>query len=405
MQRLFALFFLAVFLLAGLGPGPVAEAQSAQRGIVVAQNEPGGFFKRLFRRQQPDERPPAVAPGLIPPPVIQRQPAEQPRRQRQARPSSPKPQPQEVAAVEKAPDAKRAVVVGDFIGTALAKGLAETYRENPNVVIVNATSGSSGLVRRDYYDWPGSIAGIVNEQKPDAIVVVLGANDRQGIATESGDKAFGTDEWRTAYAARVAAMADALKSTGKPVLWAGLVPVAPANMSRDYSAFNGIVREQLEAKGLRFVDVWNGFADEDGKYVGAGPDVSGQVVLLRSDDGMNFTRAGLLKLAFFVEQELGPIFGGTAPQLLATAGAEGEMALKIGPMVSLDTLWLEGGDKLVRRSPEEDRGGIAIGIAAHLAERQAELPPPSRADSNVWPIPLPPPPIATVELPAFGGPH
>ena len=42
-------------------------------------------------------------------------------------------------------------------------------------------------------------------------------------------------------------------------------------MSRDYSAFNSIVREQLEAKGMRFIEMWNGFADEEGKYVAVGP--------------------------------------------------------------------------------------------------------------------------------------
>ena len=93
-------------------------------------------------------------------------------------------------------------------------------------------------------------------------------------------------------------------------------------MSRDYSSFNGIVREQLEAKGLRFVDMWNGFADEDGKYVAFGPDVRGQSVQLRADDGLNFTRAGQRKLAYFVEQELNDMFGGTAPLLAAVrAGA------------------------------------------------------------------------------------
>ena len=151
--------------------------------------------------------------------------------------------------MEKAEDAKRAMVVGDFMAGALAKGLAEAYAENPNVVVIDATSGSSGLVRNDYYDWPAKLPALVEEQKPDAILVMIGGNDRQGIETDTGAQALGSEAWRAAYAARVAAFADALKATGKPVLWGGLVPVAPAAMSRDYSSFNGIVREQLEAKG------------------------------------------------------------------------------------------------------------------------------------------------------------
>ena len=112
---------------------------------------------------------------------------------------------------------------------------------------------------------------LVAEQKPDAILVMIGANDRQTMQTAAGAQAFGSDSWRAAYTARVSGLADALKATGKPVLWGGLVPVASSAMSRDYSAFNGIVREQLGAKGLKFVDMWNGFADEEGQLYGLRP--------------------------------------------------------------------------------------------------------------------------------------
>ena len=91
---------------------------------------------------------------------------------------------------------------------------------------------------------------------------------------------------------------------------------------------------------MRFIDVWNGFADEDGQFVSVGPDIGGQPAQLRTGDGLNFTRAGQRKLAFFVQQELDDIFG-TAPAVAATgvvspsAAAEGP---KIGPMVPLDAL-------------------------------------------------------------------
>ena len=96
---------------------------------------------------------------------------------------------------------------------------------------------------------------------------MIGANDRQQIKTPAGAQDMGSDGWRADYTSRLVALADALKATGKPVLWGGLVPVAPSAMSRDYSSINGIAREQLDAKGLKFVDMWNGFADEDGTYV------------------------------------------------------------------------------------------------------------------------------------------
>ena len=261
-----------------------------------------------------------------------------------------------------------------------------------NVVVIDASSGSSGLVRDDYFNWPGKVAEIVTEQKPDAVLVMIGGNDRQTMQTEAGAQEFGSDGWRAVYTARVAALTDALKATGKPVLWGGLVPVASSAMSRDYSSFNGIVREQLEAKGLKFADMWNGFADEDGQYVAFGPDVRGQSVQLRADDGLNFTRAGQRKLAYFVEQDLNDIFGGTTP-LLASAepgilpGASGANAPLIGPMTPLDALSLMGGDELsggIGRGDE--RGRVGTEISARVAKQDADKPPAARADSYLWPV-------------------
>ena len=43
---------------------------------------------------------------------------------------------------------------------------------------------------------------------------------------------------------------------------------------------------------------------EAGNYITSGPDVEGQVRQLRTGDGINFTRAGRMKLAFYVELEI-----------------------------------------------------------------------------------------------------
>ena len=396
MKRAAAYVSLALGALVALGAEPFkANAQpSAEPGIVLAQNDGNrvpSIFRFLFKNRRQEFAPQQPAPMQIFP-RVEREPA---RSRKQRRSRSPAPEPREVAAVEKAADAKRALVVGDFMGGALAKGLAEAYRENPNVVVVDANSGSSGLVRDDYFDWPAKLPEIAEEQKPDAILVLIGGNDRQTINTESGSHALGSDAWRAAYAARVAALADALMATGKPVLWVGLAPVRSGTMSRDYSAFNGIVREQLEVKGIRYVETWNGFADEAGKFVAAGPDVRGQSVQLRASDGINFTRAGQRKLAYFVENELNELFGGASPLLAgidpaaASTGA-GEEAPKIGPMVPIEALSAAGGDVLSGGAgASAESGDMATAISERLLGDAEASPPQGRADNYLWPPPEP----------------
>ena len=390
-MKRFAILLLLCFGITLLAEAVAPPAYAQNSGeIVLAQNNDRSMpniFRFLFgdRRQRSAPQPWQGPFEIITPP------SREAARPRERRSRSAEPAPREVAAVEKAPDAKRVLVVGDFMARALAKGLAEAFAEDPNLVVIDASSGSSGLVRADYYDWPGKLPELVAEQTPDAILAIIGGNDRQAIRTDAGSFAPGTDEYRAAYTARVVAFADALKATGKPVLWVGLVPVSSGAMSRDYSAFNSIVREQVEAKGLRFIDTWNGFADADGNYVAVGPDMNGQSVQLRASDGLNFTRAGQRKLAFFVEQPLREVLGAATPQLAAIdpavgTTAPGEAAPQIGPMVPIEALSSAGGDTLSGSATEDESGGIAAAISEGIAYENG-VTPPGRADDFRWPPP------------------
>ena len=139
---------------------PEAVAEGPQPGIVLAQAEQAEqqrpnvfrFLTRPFRREarqpryvSPDElaQPPARGQRAKPPAQGQRA---QPRPQRRNRPPAEAPAP-EVAAVEKAPDAKRVLVIGDFMAAALSKGLTDAYAQNANIVVTDVSNGSSGLVR------------------------------------------------------------------------------------------------------------------------------------------------------------------------------------------------------------------------------------------------------------------
>jgi hypothetical protein len=56
--------------------------------------------------------------------------------------------------------------------------------------------------------------------------------------------------------------------------------------------------------GAEFLDIYEKFADEEGKYTSFGPDLNGQRVRMRKDDGIHFSAAGAAKLAFYVSQSI-----------------------------------------------------------------------------------------------------
>ncbi|MEM9278985.1 MAG: SGNH family hydrolase, partial [Pseudomonadota bacterium] len=212
--------------------------------------------------------------------------------------------PKPAVVVVKKEDAAKILVVGDFMAGGLASGLERLYAGNANFVIVNRTNPASGIVRDDVVDWPVRVAKLIEEEKPIAILSLIGMNDRQQMRLPNGRVEKLSDAWKTEYAKRVTSIAASGQAAKIPVIWVGLPPVNSNRMNTDYLAFNETFRSISESIGGSFVDVWDGFTNAEGKFVSAGPDINGQIVRLRGAKGIGMTRAGKAKLAFFADKEL-----------------------------------------------------------------------------------------------------
>ncbi len=362
--RRIALALLAVSLVAtaSLVPAVVPEfgyahAQQNQR----TQRMPnfldllfgGGLRKQFLERQKankPKARRVIVAPGAGKRSATASQPA-----------------PKEV--VDKAENAAKILVIGDFMADALHSGLQFTYAENPNVVFVNETSGLSGMVRDDVVNWPEKTKEAIAEVKPVAVIVQVGMNDRQQMRLESGRVAKLSDEWKAEYERRVEATVKAVRDANLTLIWMGLPPVKSGAMSSDYVSFNEIFRTKVEAAGGRFADVWDGFTNAEGKFVSAGPDVNGQIVRLRNSDGINVTRAGQVKLAFYAEKEIRKALGiGAGNEVAALRGQDRKAVIlepEYDPATSGRTV------VMLLDGPQADGGEALDGAEGFLAHEDA----------------------------------
>ena len=99
-------------------------------------------------------------------------------------------------------------------------------------------------------------------------------------------------------------MIAALKGKGVPVIWVGLPAIRGTKASSDMSYLDELYRERAERAGIIYVDIWDGFVDEDGDFAMQGPDFEGQTRRLRTADGVYFTKAGAIKIASYVDREL-----------------------------------------------------------------------------------------------------
>ncbi|MCT7377512.1 DUF459 domain-containing protein [Chelativorans salis] len=270
-----------------------------------------GIFDLLFGPPRREQLPPARQPQRTypqPPGAIPQRRAPPAATRRQPTRAAPAPAPE--PAIEKLQNARVVLVVGDFLASGLAEGLEAAYAESPGVRIIDRSNGSSGFVRDDYYDWNSEIIPILEEVQPDVMVVMIGSNDRQQLVVNGQRESPQSEQWLEEYTRRVTAFAGAVETADVPLIWTGLPPFKSSSMSSDMLAFNDIHSRAAEAAGGTFVDIWEGFVDENGAFVFTGPDMNGQPVRLRGSDGINLTRPAKRKVAFYVEKPLGKLLGG-----------------------------------------------------------------------------------------------
>ncbi|MCJ9694799.1 DUF459 domain-containing protein [Rhizobium sp. PRIMUS64] len=339
----------ASLCLGALAPVHVAEAQEQryQRRSIL------DFF---LGRRYLDDAPQA--------PDVQ-----QPRRQQRKRPPPPKAvvntrtapplrTVEEEPAVQKLGDARTILIVGDFLASGLGDGLTAAFETSPGVVVETRGNVSSGLVRDDYYDWPEQLPKMIDELKPAMVVVMIGANDRQQMVTDTAKEKFRTDGWFTEYRRRVLSFGKEVTGRKIPLLWVGLPAFESDSMTADAVQMNQLYRNQVESIGGEFVDIWDGFVDENGNFIVTGSDVNGQQVRLRTSDGINLTQAGRRKLAFYVEKPARRLLGTQAsPDLvrLDSSNLPG-LGLPDNPVehtvpISLSDPNLDGGAELLGARP------------------------------------------------------
>jgi hypothetical protein len=77
------------------------------------------------------------------------------------------------------------MVFGDSMADWLAFGLEEAFADTPEIGVLRKHRTTSGLirveVRGESYDWPSAARDMLNAEKPDYVVMIIGMSDRRGI--------------------------------------------------------------------------------------------------------------------------------------------------------------------------------------------------------------------------------
>ena len=232
---------------------------------------------------------------------------------------------------------QRILVLGDAMADWLGMA-SQLLSDQSELGVVRKINTESGLLKYvpgkgDPANWIAAARQIAATEKPDAIVIMLGLNDRIGDTREclghgsagsragedSKSRATGEEDsdaagselsleekelvkngagefrdarWVAHYTRVIRQMTAALRDRGVPVIWVGLPALQGQQPTSDMLFLNTLFREGAAKAGLSYVDVWEGFVDQAGRFMQYGPDFKGQTRRLRTPDGVFFTKPG-----------------------------------------------------------------------------------------------------------------
>ena len=204
---------------------------------------------------------------------------------------------------------------------------------------------------------------------------------------------FRDERWVELYAKKIEELIGILKSKGVPVLWVGLPAIRGQRGTSDMLFLDALYRDGAGKAGITYVDVWDGFVDEAGRFLQKGPDFEGQIRQLRTADGVFFTKPGARKLAHYAEREVtrllasrsGPIAVPIEPATPEANVAPGQPAPRplAGPVMPLVASSV-GTDQLLG-GPGSRPAGVDALAARTLVKGEALAAPAGRADDYAWP--------------------
>lgn len=194
-----------------------------------------------------------------------------------------------------------------------------------NLRMVKAFRSGTGLARPEVFNWMDEYPAMLGNEKPDVVIVAIGANDGQGFVVDGKVLAYGSEAWRNVYQARINDFLAMVSADGARVVWVGLPPMREPGYNVRIAAINHLAYTVVS----KFPQAtwWNPTS-----YVGDGAGNfrefvtlrNGATLRIRAVDGVHLSDEGAGMLTTVLMKWLDP----PAPQVKVFAHAEPAPAAK-----------------------------------------------------------------------------
>ncbi|MBN9086455.1 MAG: DUF459 domain-containing protein [Reyranella sp.] len=183
-------------------------------------------------------------------------------------------------------------VVGDSLADGIWGGIYRKLYRDKRFSVYRGAKNSIGFGGGDLLD---ALDRPFEAGPVDAVVMMVGANDRRGIYATDGNlaAAYKSPQWPAAYRARVDRFMDSATGHLVPLVWVLLPVMRDDGADTDSRQINDIVCAAADSRALvATVPTRPLTIDPEGKYAAYLKDAKGQQRLVRDSDGVHFTDYG-----------------------------------------------------------------------------------------------------------------
>jgi hypothetical protein len=185
-------------------------------------------------------------------------------------------------------------LAGDsMMAVGMSATLMRQAANDPHLRILRLFRSGTGLARPEVFNWMSEYPAMLGKEKPDVVLVSIGANDAQGFVVDGKVLAYGSEAWEKVYQQRVASYLAMIGASGARVVWMALPPMRIPVFNEKIANLNRIaytvVSQSPQATWWNPVSL---IGDEAGRYREFVTLGSGRSLRIRAADGIHLSDEG-----------------------------------------------------------------------------------------------------------------
>jgi hypothetical protein len=210
-------------------------------------------------------------------------------------------------------DAVRVLLIGDSIMNQAAQHIERVLESNEQVGAVevrNEGRNGTGLLTPTIFDWQEATPGLLEEFRPDVVVVLFVGNysSTDLWVNEGGLEVEGySDQFFRSWESEARKLQQQLTASGADIYWVNPPPMLADEGERRVRSFRLIHRRIAENwTNTVLIDGTGVLSDDEGNYAYELPDDDGVPTPVRTADSVHLTREGAELLAGEIARQITP---------------------------------------------------------------------------------------------------